>query len=102
MAILTFRGHRYEPRVGIASKPCQSLTYRRATYLARREEAIVNRDLCVPEGFIRSKRTAELIGLPLVPCSRKLLVYGVSITLNKAGLNFKKRIALNNLVTKHS
>ena len=75
MAILTFRGHRYEPRVGIASKPCQSLTYRRATYLARREEAIVNRDLCVPEGFIRSKRTAELIGLSLVPCSRKLLVY---------------------------
>ena len=75
MTTLTFRGVRYEPRSLPVDKPCLTLTYRRATYRVRQLEASLSEDLCVPDGFIRSKRTAKLIGIPLEPCSAKHLVY---------------------------
>ncbi len=79
MTTLTFRGVRYEPRSLPVDKPCQTLTYRRATYRVRQLEASLAGDLCVPDGFIRSKQTAKLIGVPLESCATKHLVYrGIS------------------------
>lgn len=81
MSTLIFRGNRYESKVLPFEKPQVTLTYRRATYQARQRQALVEQEqeLCLPDGFIRSKRTASLIGLPLEPCSNKHLLYrGVS------------------------
>ena len=75
MTTLTFRGNRYEHRSLAVDKPCHTLTYRRATYRVRQLDASIDNELCLPEGFIRSKRTAKLIGLRLEPCSTKRLVY---------------------------
>ena len=79
MSTLIFRGNRYESKVLTVEKPRATLTYRRATYQARQRRISVEQELCLPDGFIRSRRTAELIGLPLQPCSTKYLTYrGVS------------------------
>ena len=79
MSTLIFRGHRYESKVLPVDKPQVTLTYRRATYQARQRQVQVEQELCLPDGFIRSKRTADLIGVPLEPCSNKHLLYrGVS------------------------
>ena len=75
MTTLTFRGHRYEHREAIAPKSNEVLTYRRSTYQARQVDARIDESLCAPEGFIRSTRTAQLLGIALEPCSLHHLKY---------------------------
>ena len=76
MTTLTFRGHQYEPRTGLAPKSQETLTYRRAVYHARQVEAAADSAaLCLPEGFIRSSKTAALIGVEMQPCSQRQLIY---------------------------
>ena len=79
MSTLIFRGNCYKSKVLTVEKPRVTLTYRRATYQSRQRQVSAEQELCLPDGFIRSKRTAELIGLPLQPCSTKHLIYrGIS------------------------
>jgi hypothetical protein len=75
MTTLTFRGHHYEARTAVFEKPSVPLTYRRSAYRARQIEAAADVSFCLPEGFIRSVKTAELIGLPLERCSTRHLTY---------------------------
>jgi hypothetical protein len=75
MTTLTFRGHQYEHREVIAQKSNAVLTYRRLTYQARQVDTRLDGNLCAPEGFIRSARTAQLLGIALEPCSLRHLKY---------------------------
>ena len=72
---LTFRGCNYEHQTEAAKKSSVILTYRRSHYQARQLDASYNQDRWVPKGFIRSKKTAELIGLPLENASKHYLKY---------------------------
>ena len=73
---LTFRGCDYEQQAPVAEKPSVQLTYRRSHYQAHQRQTSFSQDLRVPAGgFIRSKKTAELIGLSLEPLSIHHLNY---------------------------
>ncbi len=80
---LTFRGCNYEHQAPVTEKPSVQLTYRRSHYQAHQLQASFTQDLQVPAGgFIRSKKTAELIGLSLEP--------SVTHHLNYRGVEYVK------------
>ena len=75
MTTLTFRGHQYEPRTELAPKSQEKLTYRRSVYQARQVAVASTDELCLPDGFIRSPKTAALIGVEMESCSQHHLIY---------------------------
>ena len=75
MTTLTFRGHRYQAKTELDLKSPQKLTYRRSVYQTRQINPSPSDDQCLPDGFIRSTKTAELIGVSLQSCDMHNLIY---------------------------